>query len=243
MHRISYVNAVATVCLLAVVGALTASAFGAFTSAAAPGKITACAKKKGKGKGLLRLASKCKKGERRVAWNVQGPPGPAGSNGAQGAPGNTGAPGLTGAPGTPGTPGTPGADAVAPTGAVMYFDTPTCPSGWTLFASGFGRYIVGIPNGTGLRGQTVGTALSLLEDRPTGQHTHAVNDPGHSHTVDYDTERLSNYGNTIGGTSIFGTNDGHATSQPAFTGITIANAGSVPGTNAPYVQLLVCRKD
>src|SRR3954465_15012194 len=106
MHRVTYVNAVAPVCLLAVVGALTASAFGAF-SAASPKKITACAKKSGPGKGLLRLASKCKKAGRRVGWNVKGPARPAasnGSNGAQGAPGNTGA---------------PGADAVAPSGAVM----------------------------------------------------------------------------------------------------------------------------
>ena len=242
MHRVSYANAVATVCLLSVAGALTASAFGAF-SAASPKKITACAKTKGPGKGLLRLASKCKKGERRVSWNVRGPAGPAGSNGTQGAQGSQGAPGNTGAPGGTGAPGSPGADATAPSGAVMYFDTPNCPSGWTLYSAAYGRYIVGIPNGTGARGATVGTALSNVENRPTGQHTHAVNDPGHTHIVDYDTDQLANVGNTIGGTHQVGVNDGHATSQSAFTGITIADAGSVAGTNAPYIQLLVCRKD
>jgi hypothetical protein len=232
MHRVSYANAVATVCLLAVIGALTASAFGAF-SAASPQKITACAKKKGRSKGLLRLASKCKKGERRVSWNVKGP---AGANGAQGAPGTNGAAGAAG------TPGTPGADAIAPAGAVMHFDLAACPSGWSPYAPALGRYLVGTPAG-GTFGATVGTALSNQENRPTGQHTHAVNDPGHTHTVDYDTDQLANLGNTIGGTHQVGVNDGHATSQVAFTGITIANAGSVAGTNAPYVQLLVCRKD
>src|SRR4051812_33365242 len=123
MHRVTYPYAVATVCLLAVAGALTASAFGAF-SAASPTKITACAKKKGKSKGLLRLASKCKKGERRVSWNVKGPAGPAGSNGVNGA---------QGAPGNNGAAGTPGADAIAPAGAVMHFDLAACPSGWSPY--------------------------------------------------------------------------------------------------------------
>jgi hypothetical protein len=90
----------------------------------------------------------------------------------------------------------------------------------------------------------VGTALSDQEDRPTGQHTHGVNDPGHVHAVGYDTEQLANTGNTIGGTRMFGgTNSASENSDIAFTGITIQAAGLVPGTNAPYVQLLACRKD
>src|SRR3954447_25501689 len=225
MHRVSYANVVATVCLLSVAGALTASAFGAF-SAASPKKITACAKKSGKGKGLLRLASKCNKGERRVSWNVRGPAGPAGAGGAQGAPGNTGA---------------PGADAVAPSGAVMFFDLASCPSGWSAWDQARGRYLVGTPSG-GTGGATVGTALSDQENRPTGQHTHGVNDPGHLHGVGYDTEMVANVGNTIGGTQLVGSNSNVENTSTAFTGITIQPAGLVPGTNAPYVQVLACRK-
>ena len=232
MQRVSYANAVATVCLLAVVGALTASAFGAF-SAAAPNKITACAKKKGPGKGLLRLASKCKKGERRVTWNAKGPAGPAGANGQNGAPGTAG---------TAGAPGAPGADAVAPSGAVMFFDLASCPDGWSQWDQALGRYLVGTPSG-GTVGATVGTALSNQENRPTGMHTHGVNDPGHLHGVGYDTEQLANLGNTIGGTRLSGgTDSAIKNTATAFTGITIQNAGSVAGTNAPYVQLTVCRK-
>jgi hypothetical protein len=235
MHRVSYVNAVATVCLLALVGALTASALGAF-SAAAPKKISACAKKKGPGKGLLRLASKCKKGERRVTWNAKGPAGPAGTNGQNGAQG------TAGTPGTPGTPGAPGADAVAPSGAVMFFDLASCPAGWSQYNQALGRYIVGTPSG-GTVAATVGTALLNQENRATGKHTHGVNDPGHLHGVGYDTEQLANLGNTIGGTRLQGgTDSAIKNTATAFTGITIQDAGAIAGTNAPYVQLTVCRK-
>jgi hypothetical protein len=220
MPRVTYPNVAATICLVSVAGAITASAFGAFDRAAAPAKITACAATKG----LLRLASKCKKSEKKVVWNAKGPAGPQGFPGAQG------------------QPGTAGVDATSPAGAVMYFDLPSCPAGWSDFDAGRGRYLVGMPVG-GTPGAAVGTALTNQENRATGQHTHAVNDPGHFHNVDYDTERLANMGNTIGGTSMFGTNSGTEGSHPALTGITIANAGAVPGTNAPYLQLVACRKN
>src|SRR4051794_37318592 len=173
MHRVNYVNAVATVCLLAVVGGVTASALGAFTEAAAPKKITACVKKRGQGKGLMRLASKCRRSERRISWNVQGPAGPAGVTGAPGSQGNAGAPGEPGAPGAPGAPGNPGADALAPGGAVMYFDLADCPAGWSSYAKGLGRYVVG-KHAAGTLGSTVGAPLANTENRATGQHTHAV---------------------------------------------------------------------
>src|SRR4051794_17429307 len=113
MPRVTYVNAVATFCLLVVVGALTASAMGAFRQSvpkATTKKLTACVKKRAPHKGAMRLASTCKKSERKVAWNVQGPAGPAGPQGATGAPGAQGSAGALGEPGTPGAPGSPGAD-------------------------------------------------------------------------------------------------------------------------------------
>jgi hypothetical protein len=239
MPRVSYVNVVATVCLVAVAGALTASAFGAFATGAASKKITACVKKSGRAKGTMRLASKCRKGERRVTWNSAGEPGPAGPAGASGSNGSNGANGTDGALGPTGPAGV---DAVAPAGAVMYFDLPACPAGWTSFDAAGGRYLVGLPAG-GTAGAAVGTALSDQENRPTGQHTHGVTDPGHFHAVQYDTEQLANTGNTIGGTRMQGgTNSGSENSDLAFTGITIQSAGAVAGTNAPYLQLLVCRK-
>ena len=125
---------------------------------------------------------------------------------------------------------------------VVHYNGAVCPSGWTEVVLARGRYLVGIPQG-GTVGAQVGTALTNLQNRATGQHTHAVIDPGHAHAVPFDTEQLANQGNTIGGTKQSGgTDSGTKTSGLAFTGISIANAGSTPGTNAPYVQFLTCRK-
>ena len=66
------------------------------------GKVYACYKTKGKGKGSVRLVAKkgkCKRGERKISWNAAGPSGTAGSpgeNGSSGGSGETGAPGATG---------------------------------------------------------------------------------------------------------------------------------------------------
>jgi len=67
-------------------GAVTALiAGGTYALAAAGGgTINACA---GKSSGALRIASKCKKSERRLSWSVQGP---QGIQGAQGVKGDTG---------------------------------------------------------------------------------------------------------------------------------------------------------
>jgi hypothetical protein len=241
--RLTYVNVVATVCLLAIVGGVTASALGAFAGVSgSASKITACVKKKGKTKGAMRVASKCKRGERKLSWNKVGPTGPQGPAGATGATGASGQTGPAGADGKNGTNGTNGTNATLPVGTVSYFNLTTCPAGWTDFTNGRGRYIVGMNPGGSLNVQ-VGTALADKGNRAVGQHTHAVIDPGHRHTVDYDTEMLANLGNTIGGTKqVGGTDDGHKLTSLTQTGISIANAGSVPGTNAPYVQLLACRK-
>jgi hypothetical protein len=249
--RLTYVNVVATLCLLALVGGVTATALGALSASGSAAQITACVKKKGRGKGAMRMASKCKRGERKVTWNKVGPAGAKGEVGATGAAGATGAPGANGEPGKqgdpgkagdPGQPGAPGQDAVAPAGAVLYYNGTSCPAGWSAYAPAGGRYIVGlVPGGT--LGASVGSALADKANRVVGQHTHTVIDPGHSHTVGYDTEQLANQGNTIGGTKQFGgTDSGVKTTNTVFTGITLATAGAVPGTNAPYVQLLACVK-
>ncbi len=103
--------AVAAACLLAV-GAGWAIAASTTSSAT----IRACASKS---TGVLRLAARCKKSERRVSWNTVGPRGLRGLRGIQGATGATGA-GATGATGAKGDTGPPGPF------------PPTLPSGKTL---------------------------------------------------------------------------------------------------------------
>ena len=127
-----------------------------------------------------------------------------------------------------------------PSGAVMYFNLSSCPIGWTELTAARGMYIVGLPLSGTLAG-TAGTALSNLENRPVGQHNHGITDSGHTHTynVDYDTTPDGGSGPPNGEDSINSTE----TTNSATTGITINNAGSVVGTNAPYIQLLVCQKN
>ena len=86
---------------LAVVGLLL-GALGATAIAAPVGKggtVQACYKVKGKAKGAMRVVpsgKKCRRGERKLAWNAVGTPGPAGAKGANGANGSNGATGPTG---------------------------------------------------------------------------------------------------------------------------------------------------
>ncbi len=121
----------------------------------------------------------------------------------------------------------------------MFFDLSSCPSGWTEATSARGRYLVALPSGGSLAG-TAGTALSNLENRPVGQHSHSINDPGHAHGLEQTP--------VFGGATVWyqGSNaTGHTVTatQSAGTGITIQNAGSVTGTNAPYIQYLLCKKN
>jgi hypothetical protein len=72
---------------------------------AKPKTVKACAKKKG---GALRLAKRCRRGERRVTWSMRGPTGLTGPAGPQGAPGAAGIDGAQGPPGANGVNGTNG---------------------------------------------------------------------------------------------------------------------------------------
>ncbi|MBI4424145.1 MAG: hypothetical protein HY554_10485, partial [Elusimicrobia bacterium] len=129
-------------------------------------------------------------------------------------------------------------NALVPAGMVSFFALASCPTGWTEYTTGRGRYVVGLPGGGALEG-TNGTALSNLEDRPVGQHNHGVTDPGHTHNI-----LNSAATNQSGGMSAKGnTTSSTPGTESNTTGVTINNAGSVAGTNAPYVQLLACKKN
>ena len=125
-----------------------------------------------------------------------------------------------------------------PAGMVGFFNLAACPSGWSELTAARGRYLVGLPSGGTLTG-TAGTALSDLENRASGQHTHSVTDPGHTHggTANAGSSKADNDAPMLDTINNFNRSTSSAT-----TGISIANSGSVAGTNAPYVQLLVCQK-
>jgi len=117
---------------------------------------------------------------------------------------------------------TTAASGSTPTGAVMFFNLASCPSGWTALAAAQGRYLIGLPSGGTLTG-TAGTALSNLENRVVGLHSHTY------------TERPASQVNLASGeTNVYVS--GPSAAQTS-------DAGSVAGTNAPYLQLLVCQKN
>ncbi|HEV7483932.1 MAG TPA: hypothetical protein VGO13_12620 [Solirubrobacterales bacterium] len=98
--------------LLALVGLLSVALAGTAIAAPVPGangQVSACYRVKGKAKGAMRVVSagkKCKKGERKLAWSVTGPPGAQGATGAQGGQGAQGSPGSNGTNGAAGAPAT-----------------------------------------------------------------------------------------------------------------------------------------
>ncbi len=126
-----------------------------------------------------------------------------------------------------------------PSGAIMFFNTTSCPTGWNEMQEAVGRYFVAI-NTSGTLGAVAGTALTNQENRTVGQHNHAITDPGHMHTTDVNRitaifigSQIASGTNLVADDAIINTNT---------TGITINNTGSVAGTNAPYIQILVCVK-
>jgi uncharacterized protein YoxC len=98
---------------LALVGVLSMALTSTAVAAPAIGKggqISACYRIKGKAKGAMRVvpaSKKCRKGERKLAWGVAGPPGASGAAGSQGQSGANGQAGAQGDQGQAGTAGAP----------------------------------------------------------------------------------------------------------------------------------------
>ncbi len=83
----------------------TGMALGGSTATSARKTIRGCVNKK---TGVVRVAAKCKKGERKIAWNVRGAQGAAGVTGSEGANGLDGHDGAQGAKGDKGDRGEAG---------------------------------------------------------------------------------------------------------------------------------------
>jgi len=134
--------------------------------------------------------------------------------------------------------GTVGGSGV-PSGTIAFFAA-ACPTGWSEYTALQGRYVVGVPSG-GTLSAAVGTALSNQENRPVGQHTHGITDPGHSHgSYQNDAGPYQNWSYAAQSTLSAKISPFPITWSDV-TGITINNAGSVSGTNAPYLQLRACQ--
>lgn len=115
----------------AILAGSTAVAFAASQVIGSGGVIHACYKKQN-----VRLVDAnvaCKNNERRISWNVQGPPGPQGLPGRDGAPGLQGPPGAKGDKGDQGQQGPAGPAGIS--GRVVVTNTVQVPARSTVNAT------------------------------------------------------------------------------------------------------------
>lgn len=133
-----------------VIVVLAAAGFAVAAIRSSSGTIHSCYSKS---TGALRIASKCKSGERALAWNQRGPTGPRGATGARGAAGT----------GTTGPKGATGATGAGATGA-------TGPTGGTG-----SKGTTGGTGGTGATGSTGNTGPSTISQ--SGVQTAIISGP------------------------------------------------------------------
>ncbi|MCK5211385.1 hypothetical protein KAJ89_01660 [Candidatus Parcubacteria bacterium] len=136
-----------------------------------------------------------------------------------------------------------------PSGFVGFFNSASCPPGWSELIGARGRAVVGMPGGGTLAG-TVGTGLSdqgtrVITEVPehthtgttdfSGDHRHADPKPSHMRAADLDPAGAIWVAQEPGWTGWAG-NHNHeleiASTGPASVDVTM-----------PYIQLLVCEKD
>ena len=108
-----------------------------------------------------------------------------------------------------------------PSGAILMFDSGTCPVGFAEVTALRGRYPRGMLAAGETIGTLVGTALTANENRPAGAHVHSMTFRG-----------------PIGDALVPGSGDSAA---PAITGTT-DNGGLISGTPAPYEIVMFCKK-
>jgi Collagen triple helix repeat (20 copies) len=247
----TYANVVSTVCLVVVLGGTSYAALELPRNSVrarhiAPGAVGGSEVRNGS-------LQRADFGRGQIAPDVVGVPGPAGRLGPSGAlgalgpRGPEGSRGGDGAKGADGTDGVNGVDAIAQTGAVMFFNLASCPAGWFEYTNARGRYLVGVRPG-GALGTFVGAALENVEERAVGEHTHGVSQSAHVHgpSTDWGFAGAATEGTTRRPIFDFKPDDGGNPQVNITAGgtasFTIANAGIISGTPAPYLQLLVCQK-
>lgn len=132
-----------------------------------------------------------------------------------------------------------GGDAWLKTGDLVFSTVGTCRTGFTELIAARGRYLVALPGG-GTNAGTIGTALSDLENRPVGQHTHSLTDPGHNHTQNAHTHTITltdpGHIHTSVSDPAFGGGTQGAFATTSNTGATINTGSATTGITAAAVN-------
>jgi len=89
--HLTYANVMATIAAFLAIGG---GAYAVVGSPPGDETIEGCYRKKGGALRLVKQSQPCRRGERRIVWNQQGPPGARGEAGARGPTGPPGAPNL-----------------------------------------------------------------------------------------------------------------------------------------------------
>jgi len=152
--------------------------------------------------------------------------------------------------------------ASVPSGAVVAFDTETCPAGWTRFAKAHSRVIIGATEGTGFVAEY--NADNDLSLRKRGEHGGAENItltagqmPDHQHITTPPVVSRSIYGWWFpwGLSENVPKDFGHPVNEENFTtGFRFeslsryplsspAGAGQAHNNMPPYIALYFCKKD
>jgi hypothetical protein len=123
-----------------------------------------------------------------------------------------------------------------PVGTVSFFDLAGCPPGWREKPNAIGRYLVGLnPASQGSLNQTQGEPLSNLENRAVGNHTHQDRT--------YAVGGRSGSGQRAIAWGGVGAAERQSLTVTGLPPEPAAGRNNVDGTNAPYLQLLVCEKE
>ncbi len=145
-----------------------------------------------------------------------------------------------------------------PVGAVIAFDRPNgCPKGWSDFAVGQSRMIVGatfkesLPNDENRLSaykyrQTGGREQHTLRIEEMPRHTHEVNDPGHSHRVSggfsaKDRDNQPGGGELTNGSLARGNH--YSQKSPTSLSIKHRGDGKPHSIMPPHIALYFCKRD
>lgn len=137
-----------------------------------------------------------------------------------------------------------GVDAAIPSGTAMLFVQTAAPTGWTKSTTHNNkalRVVSGTASSGGTTAFTTVFAARTIAEANLPAHTHAVTDPGHTHTVvTTGTNAGATYSNAERATTL-----GPFTTSSSTTGITIGNTGSGTAMDfaVQYVDCIIAVKD